>query len=124
MLNSLSKIFNRRFCFVLGVFFTFLTLPVINFFAELFTDGIPKYEVQSMASYPVSHMARLYTRPGLGEQDLTFEVDGRVVWFRCAMGGDLGEKIIWDKTGEIVSLELAGEKVFSYNTFWRSEIKK
>jgi len=115
MLESLSKIFNRRFCFVLGIFFTLLTLPVFNFFVELFTTGIPWIEVQSAAS--CSHMARLYTRPGLGEQDLSLEVDGRAVWSMCAMGGDLNEKLTWDKTGNIVSLELGGEKVFSYNTF-------
>lgn len=124
MWTILAKIFNRRFCFVLGIFFAFISLPVVNFFEELATLGTHKYEVQSMASYPMSHMARLYTQPGLGEQALTFEVDGRIVWSSTAMGGDLSEKIIWDKTGHVVSLELAGRKVFTYNAFWRIEVKE
>jgi hypothetical protein len=112
MLNALSKIFNRPVCFVFGVILALLTLPVVTFFKE-FLFG---FEIQSMASFPYYHMARLYTNPGLGDQTLTLEVDGKSVWTSGdAAGGDLKERLIWDKTGRLLTLELNGESVIVYD---------
>lgn len=106
---------------MLGVILTLLALPIITFFKE-FLFG---FEIQSMASFPYYHAARLYSRPGLGDQTFTLEVDGKTVWVSGdAAGGDLKEKIIWDETGHIVTLELAGKRVFSYNAKSKTEIKE
>ena len=108
----MPKIFNRSVCFVLGIILTLLALPVIAFFKELLFG----FEIQSMASFPYYHTARLYTNPGFGDQTFTLEVDGRTVWVSGdAAPGDLDEKLIWDKTGQIVTLELAGKKILSYD---------
>jgi hypothetical protein len=129
-MDRLKKNTNYFGFFVLGVVFTIVVIPVVtpvlSTVKEIFWDfEIPSQEVQSMASYPYYHMARLYTKPGLGEQAFTLEVDGRIVWVSgAAAGGDLNEKLIWDETGNIVSLELAGKRVVSYNTILKRLIEE
>jgi hypothetical protein len=80
-------------------------------------------EIQSKASFPSYHLARIYSRPGPGDQQFTFWVDGRLVWNSSdAAPGNLNEKINWDDTGHLVTLELEGEKVLIYDALNR-EIK-
>jgi hypothetical protein len=51
-------------------------------------------EIQSKASFPGYHQARLYSRGGFGDQEFTFWVDGRFVWTsHDAAPGNLHEKI-------------------------------
>jgi len=111
-MNNLKKVSGYLGCFVLGIVFTITTTPVISAVGELLFG----FEIQSMASFPYYHMAKLYTSPGLGDQTLTLKVDGNHVWTSGdAAGGDLNEKLIWDKTGHILTLELNGENVLIYD---------
>jgi hypothetical protein len=119
--KNLKKITKYFGCFILGIVLTIFLTPILSAVKEFLLG----FEVQSMASFPYGHMARLYTNPGFGEQHFTLEVDGKNVWSSGdAAGGDLDEKLIWDKTGRIVSLELDGEKVFSYDAEFKKRIEK
>jgi hypothetical protein len=119
-MEKLKKIAGYFICFVLGIIFTILITPVL----AIFKEPLFGYEIQSMASFPYGHMARLYTNPGLGNQNFTLEIDGKNVWNSVdAVGGDLDEKLIWDKTGRIISVELAGKKVFSYDAEFKKRIE-
>lgn len=112
MLISLPKIFNRGVCFVLGMVLTLLALPIIKFSKEILFG----FEIQSMASFPYHHMARLYTNPGLGDQMLTLEVDGKIVWISGdAAPGDLNEQLTWDESGRFVTLKLSGKTIVTYD---------
>ncbi len=98
-------------CFGFILCFVFLLVwKVMSFF-------IWGFEVQSMASFPYYHDARLYTRPGIGDQTFTLQVDGETVWVSGdAAPGDLKEKLMWDEMGRKVTLEFLGKKVVTYDT--------
>lgn len=113
MAEALSKKLDHLSFFVLGMIFISASTPVLSFFSD-FVFGS---EIQSRASFPRYHMARLYSRPGFGDQTFYLEVDGeRVYTSGDAAPGNLDEKLYWDAEGKIVVLELAGKKVFSYDT--------
>lgn len=112
MKKNLTTIARYLACFTLGIVFTFAVMPVLRLFSELLFGT----EIQSLASFPPNHMARLYSRPGGGDQTFLLVVDGKTVYFSGdAESGDLNEKLSWDTTGKIVTLEIDGEKVFTYN---------
>ncbi len=120
-MDKLKKIAKYFGCFILGIIFTVFVTPILSSVKDLLFG----YEIQSMASFPYGHMARLYTSPGLGDQTFTLEVDGKNVWSSGdATPGDLDEKLIWDKTGRIVTLQLAGKEVLSYNADSNTKIEK
>ena len=106
---------------MLGIILTLELMPVVGFIGGFFGG----FEIQSMASFPYYHTAKIRTRPGLGDQTLFFEVDGKDVWVSGdAAPGDLNEKIYWDSTGTIVSFELAGKKTFVFNAESKTEVKE
>ncbi len=118
---KISKIFNRPVCFVLGIILTLVTMSVFSFVRRFLTG----FEILSVASFPRSHIARLYSRGGPGEQTFFLEVDGKTVYVSGdAAPGNLHEKLLWDETGKIVTLELEGQKLFIYNAESKSEIKE
>jgi hypothetical protein len=98
--------------FVLGIVFTVTVAPAFTAVGEFFFG----FEIQSAASFPAYHRARLYSRPGLGDQTLTLEVDGSTVWIaNDAAGGDLDEKLSWDETGHVLTLEIKGANAVIYD---------
>ena len=106
---------------LMGIVLALALMPVSNFIKKLAFG----FEIQSMASFPYYHTAKIRTRPGLGDQTLFFEVDGEDVWQSGdAAPGDLEEKIIWDKTGRFVTFELCGKKIFTYDAESKIEIKE
>jgi hypothetical protein len=116
MLRKITSYFG---CFILGIIFVFATKP----FVQIASDFLIGFEIQSKASFPGDHLATLYTKGGPGDQRYTFEVDGKTVWISGdAPGGNNHDKIFWDETGHIVTLELRGEKVIVYDAMNR-EVK-
>lgn len=106
-------------CVVLGMILVY----VLSFPLAVLSWFIMGSEIQSKASFPRYHLARLYSRAGFGDQTYTFEVDDRTVLISIeSPGGDNKEEIIWDETGHIVALELRGEKAVVYDAMNR-EIK-
>ena len=74
------------------------------------------YEISSQLSFPGNHMARIYCRPGLGDQQLSLEVDGRGVWASPDLGpGDIGGRPEWSADGKRVSLVTNDGTLYTYN---------
>jgi hypothetical protein len=60
-------------------------------------------------SFPRYHTACIYSRPGLGDQAITFEIDGESVYqAEDFPGGDLRERISWDKNARQVTFHVDG----------------
>ncbi len=98
--------------FLLSTVFFLIKLPQI-IFEGLF---LYSYLVPIETSYSHHHSAKLYTRPGLGDQNFTLEINGETVWKSGdAMGGDLKAKLIWDKTGHILTMKLLGHETVIYD---------
>lgn len=74
-------------------------------------------EIHSESSFPLAHMARIYSRPGIGDQQLIFEVDDRTV-FKTGdwEPGNVKEEIEWDESGSVVTFYASGRKVFTFET--------
>ena len=74
-------------------------------------------EIHSQASFPMGHMARIYSAPGMGDQQLIFLVDGRRIYRTPDFEpGNVDEKIAWDPLGKSVTFIASGRKIFTYNT--------
>ncbi len=81
--------------------------------------------MQGVMAFPNHRQAKLYSRPGLGEQNFTFWVDSKIVWDSgVSAPGNLEEKVYWDETGDIVTLELKGKKVVMYDAMNKELIKR
>ena len=74
-------------------------------------------EIHSESSFPLGHMARIYSKPGLGDQQLIFEVDDETV-FKTGdwEPGNVKEEIEWDESGHVVSFYASNRKVFTFDT--------
>ena len=104
-------------CFLLGILFVFVATSVYRTIDKFLITGS---KIQSQSSYPLGHIATLYSRGGLGDQTLTLKVDGKTVWVSGDQPpGDLDEKLIWDETGQIVTLEFNGKKILIYDALNR-----
>ena len=77
-------------------------------------------EIRSEASFPLTHMARIYSAPGIGDQRLILSVDGRRVYSTGWEPGDVNEDIEWGSAGEKVTFIASGRKVFTYDTRTRT----
>src|SRR5437773_12292767 len=107
-------------CFVGGIVFT-ICVYFVSWIVIFLSWG---FEIQSRASFPGHHMARLYSKPGGGDQTYSLVVDGwRVYRSPDAAPGEQKEKLTWNDTGTIVILEYSGEKAFIYDTEKGAEIK-
>lgn len=74
--------------------------------AEIFFLGTP---VTCRDSFPRYHTACVYSRPGFGEQAVTFEIDGESVFHtEDFAGGNLKEDIFWDADARTVTFKVAG----------------
>jgi hypothetical protein len=117
--KKLKKVGSHLVCVVVGmVLFYLLSFPLAVL--SWFFIG---FEIQSKRSFPTYHLATLYTRAGIGDQNYSLDVDGRTVWMSGdAPGGDNKEEIIWDETGHVVTLKLRGEKAVIYDVM-NKEVK-
>jgi hypothetical protein len=65
------------------------------------------------------HSARLVTREGGFDVNLVLEVDGTLVYtspdFAAPAKADFQERLIWDRSGRIVVVEVAGERLFAFD---------
>ncbi len=106
-------------CVVLGMVLLYLLSFPLAVLSWFFLGS----EIQSKASFPSYHIARLYSKGGLGDQTYTFEVDDRTVLISPdSPGGDNKEEILWDATGHIVTLKFNGKQAVIYDA-WNREIK-
>ena len=99
--------------FILGGIVIYLAwLPVSLIWGVVF--GV---EVHSQASFPMYHIARIYTAPGIGDQQLICTVDG---WTVHRTGdwepGNVDEKVLWDETGTVVKFIASGQTIYVYDT--------
>jgi len=120
-MSKRRSIFFRYFiCFITGWIFAYAvsgTKVVLDF---LFVGD----QIQCQTSFPRYHSACLYSRFGIGEQSLSFQVDGKTVYsVNDFAGGNLKERISWDEQGHKVSLEVLGRKLFLYDANLEIEIK-
>lgn len=77
------------------------------------------------SSFPRYHDACIYSRFGIGEQAITFEIDGKSVFFSSDLaGGDLKERIVWDQTGRFATFYIDGFTPKTYNADTRELIDK
>ncbi len=97
--------------FVGAVCFYLVFEPVSLVRSILFGD-----EIHSRSSFPREHMARIYSVPGIGDQQLLFFVDGKRVYrtpdFRA---GNVNEGIEWDESGKSVRFVSSGKTIYTYN---------
>jgi hypothetical protein len=73
---------------------------------EFFFDGDP---VVCQDSFPRYHTACIYSRFGIGDQAITFKIDGVSVFFSADLpGGGLKERVTWDSSGRFVTFHVDG----------------
>ena len=103
--------------FMLGAVFVYLAWLPVGYVWGIFF-GV---ETHSEASFPMGHIARLYSAPGLGDQQLICTVDGWTVYRTGDWEpGNVNEKIEWDQTGTIVKFIASGRTIYIYDTNSRS----
>ncbi len=103
-----------------GMTVYFATLPVSYVWGTFFGT-----EIQSQASFPMGHMAGIYTAPGMGDQQLIFVVDGITVYRTPDFEpGEVHEEILWDDSGKIVTFVASKRRLFTYDTVSRVGTKE
>jgi hypothetical protein len=91
--------------FAIGVAVTYLTWGA-GTVTEFLLIGDP---VVCQDSFPRYHTACIYSRFGFGEQAVTFQIDGESVFHTEDFpGGDLRERISWDKNARQVTFHVDG----------------
>ena len=95
-------------CFLSFVAGVALTNVVWAFSAAVgfFSIGVP---VVCRDSFPRYHTGCVYSRPGFGEQAVTFEIDGETVFHtEDFAGGDLKADVFWDSKAGTVTFYVNG----------------
>lgn len=111
-MKNFKSIITHTICIFIGVFLTYTAIVIWSIFSWF----IWGFEIQSVLSFPHHHQAKLYSRPGFGDQTFTFWVNNKLIWDSGdAAPGNLQEKIYWDKSGNIVTLELESEKIVVFD---------
>jgi hypothetical protein len=83
-------------------------------FIKMISVGV---EIQSRRSIPNGHVARVYSRAGMGDQQLTLEVDGRSVYKSPDLSpGNINETLVWDDDGTVVTLMAEDRILYTYDT--------
>ena len=111
------KDFLRKFaytsCFIFGVIFGLLIIPVGYVSYEVFF-GMP---IQTLDSR--NHTATLRRTFGIIDYNLVVEVDGERVYSSGDIWGiserELRATLVWDETNRIVAYEQMGKIVFAYD---------
>jgi hypothetical protein len=111
--TPIAHLFGYAFTFFLGG----LAVAMLSFPFEYLFTIFYGMEVRSEASFPRYHMARIYSAPGIGDQQLVFEVNGRRVYRTPDwVPGNVNEDIVWDESARVVAFWASGQKVYSYDT--------
>ena len=112
-MKDLFKKFAYTSCFMFGVVFTLLAIPVGYISRELIW-GTP---VQSLDSQ--NHTATLRSLSGMLGYTMIIDVDGQPVYRSGKIMGiseqQLRATLVWDETGRVVVFEKMGEIVFAYD---------
>lgn len=112
-MKDLLKKFAYTSCFMSGMVFTLLAIPVGYISRELIW-GRP---VQSLDSQ--NHTATLRSLLGMLGYTVVIEVDGQPVYHSGKIVGiseqQLRATLVWDETGRVVVFEKMGEVVFAYD---------
>ena len=92
-----------------------LALIIGGYFAFFYLLGITT--IQNKSNSTNSHRAKLIRHQAI---DVNFKVvvDGEQVYFSpdfAPVDFDFREQIAWDKTGNIIILEVAGKRLFAYD---------
>lgn len=112
---------------VVGIFLGFalctIAFPVYNFVTSFFYGT----EIQRLRS-GIGHSALLYKKGIIVDINFVVTVDGKQVYvspdYAAFQDRLYRETLVWDKTGQIVVLELMGKRVFAYNARERRELQK
>lgn len=114
-ITSRTRLFTHFGVFIAGVIITLLSIPVYWLFSSL-TVGRP---IQTLRSPNDRHTAVLRRKHNLADFNFIVEINGRTVYISpdlCGAGDrSLRESLVWDKSGQVVVLELMGKRVFAYN---------
>lgn len=112
-IREMLTLISYLFVFIAGgVAVYFAMFPISYVWGTFFS-----VEIHSEASFPLGHIARIYSAPGIGDQQLICIVDGtRVYRTPDWEPGNVHEEIVWDESGKIVTFIALGRKFFTYNT--------
>ena len=107
------QLFAYLVVFILGGMTVYFTTEPVSLIWGFFVGD----EIQSEASFPGGHMARIYSAAGVGDQQLIFVVDGKRVYRTPDFEpGNVHEKIVWDSEGKVVTFIASDRKIFTYDT--------
>ncbi|MEJ7624483.1 MAG: hypothetical protein WKF34_10875 [Pyrinomonadaceae bacterium] len=92
-----------------------IVLGIAGLFALVYFSSVTT--VQNKLSPTGSHRAKLVRHQGI---DVNFKVvvDGETIYYSpdfAPVEFDFREQITWDKTGNVVVLEVAGKRLFAYD---------
>ncbi len=121
--TSRTRLFTHFGAFIAGVVISLLAIPVYWFVSSL-TFGRP---IQTLHSPNPGHTAVLRRKHTLVDFNFIVEVNGEAVYRSpdlCAADRSLRETLVWDKSGQVVVLELMGKRVFAYNATDRQVLGK
>lgn len=121
-MKDFFKKFAYTTCFMFGIVFGFLTIPVGYISYELLF-GLP---IQTLSSQ--NHTAILRKTKSMLGYRLAVEVDGKQVYQSGKIWGvsetQMRETLVWDKTGKVVAFESMGKIKFAYDADEKREIKE
>jgi len=73
-----------------------------------------------------THTARLMTREAGFDVNVVLEVDDAVVYtspdFAAPATADFQERVLWDRSGNVVLIEVAGKRFFGYDVLHRNAL--
>jgi hypothetical protein len=107
--------------FAIGVAVTYVVWGA-GTVTEFFLTGAP---VVCQESFPRYHTACIYSRPGMGDQAVTFQIDGESVFHtEDYAGGDLRERISWDKSARQVTFHVDGLGDRTFDAYWKTDVSR
>jgi len=119
-MKDFFKKFAYTSCFMFGVIFGLLMIPVGYLFYEILFD----MPIQTLNSQ--NHTATLRRTFGIVDYNLVIEVDGERVYSSGDIWGiserQLRATLVWDKTGRVIAFEKMGKIHFVYDAQERKEL--
>ncbi|HYE74063.1 MAG TPA: hypothetical protein VEF04_12065 [Blastocatellia bacterium] len=107
-------------CFLLGL----MTVPSYRIVSGVLWGKT----VQTLNAPQTRHRAALLKKHNLGDINFVVKVDGERVYFSPDympfVDGAYRETLVWDKTGNVVVLELMGKRVFAYHAGEKRRLAK
>lgn len=122
--KRISKAAGFFACVTVGIFTGLLINPFYQIAASI-TIG---RSIQPLYSPSRNHKAVLLRKHNLADFNFIVKVDGDKVYQSPDLcgGGDhsFRETLVWDKTGQVVILELMGKRVFAYDAVNKRNLEK